>query len=211
MPLGPKGQREQGLLAVCIIALAAVGLYYHFGYSNTVKDIEAKRTHADALAQMNQKAKLELAKGDIGEIRKQLAEYQQNLVLVRTLVPTGNEVPSLLEQVSTAARRVGLDVSTVDPQPVIDGENYETYRYSMSVVGGYHDLAQFLTNVGNLTRIMLPVNVSLQLSNNQQTRQSHAQKGAAVIEARFQLETFVAKNPQPDPTFGNDKKAGAKS
>ena len=27
-----------------------------------------------------------------------------------------------LEQISTAARRVGLDVSTVDPQPVVEGD-----------------------------------------------------------------------------------------
>jgi type IV pilus assembly protein PilO len=207
----PKGQREQGLLLVCIVAFAAMFLYWYFVFSPRAATLDAMSAHAEALVTVNQKAKSEMAKGNLDELRKQLADYQQNLALVRTLVPTGNEVPALLEQVSTAARHVGLDIATVDPQPVIDGENYDTYRYTISVVGGYHDLAEFLTNVGNLTRIVLPVNVSLQLSNNQAAQKMHAKKDAAVIEARFQLQTFVTKTAQRDPTLGNAKKGGAKT
>ncbi len=207
----PKGQREQGLLILCVAAIAAIGLYWNFVYSKTAADLELRRQHADALVTMNQKAKMEVAKGNVNEIRRQLAEYQQNLVLIRTLVPTGNEVPSLLEQISTAARRVGLDVSTVDPQPVLEGENYDTYRYTMSVVGGYHELAAFLANVGNLTRIVLPVNVALALPNNTATVQAHKKTGEAAIEAKFQLQTFVTKMPVADPSFEARRKNGAKS
>jgi type IV pilus assembly protein PilO len=154
---------------------------------------------------------MEVAKGNVNEIRRELAEYQQNLMLIRSLVPTGNEVPSLLEQISTAARRVGLDVATVDPQPVVEGENYDTYRYTMSVVGGYHELAEFLANVGNLTRIVLPVNVALALPNNAATVQAHKKEGEAAIEARFQLQTFVTKAPSADPSFDAPRKSGVKS
>jgi len=38
---------------------------------------------------------------------------------MRSLVPAGNEVPALLEQVSTAARRVGLEINYIEPEPVI--------------------------------------------------------------------------------------------
>ena len=180
-------------------------------YSKTAADIDLRQQHADALVTMNQKAKMEVAKGNVNEIRRQLAEYQQNLMLIRSLVPTGNEVPSLLEQISTAARRVGLDVATVDPQPVVEGENYDTYRYTMSVVGGYHELAEFLANVGNLTRIVLPVNIALALPNNSAALQAHKKEGEAAIEAKFQLQTFVTKTPVADPSFDAPRKSGAKS
>jgi len=207
----PKGQREQGLLLLCVAAIASIGLYWNFVYSKTAADLALRRTHADALVAMNQKAKLEMAKGNVNEVRRQLAEYQQNLSLIRSLVPTSNEVPSLLEQVSTAARRVGLDVATVDPQPVVEGENYDTYRYTMSVVGGYHELAEFLANVGNLTRIVLPMNVALSVPTNNAAVQAHAKPGEAAIEAKFQLQTFVTKAPAADPSFDARRKAGAKS
>ena len=191
----PKGQREQGLadplrgLPHRDRRILELRVQQDRGWTSIVR-----QQHADALVTMNQKAKMEVAKGNVNEIRRQLAEYQQNLMLIRSLVPTGNEVPSLLEQISTAARRVGLDVATVDPQPVVEGENYDTYRYTMSVVGGYHELAEFLANVGNLTRIVLPVNVTLSLPNNAATLQAHRKAGEAVIEAKFQLQTFVTQD-----------------
>jgi type IV pilus assembly protein PilO len=207
----PKGQREQGLLILCVAAVVSIGAYWNFVYSKTAADIDGRQEHVTSLVTINQKAKMEVAKGNVNEIRRELAAYQQNLMLIRGLVPTGNEVPSLLEQISTAARRVGLDVATVDPQPVIEGENYDTYRYTMSVVGGYHELAEFLANVGNLTRIVLPVNVTLSLPNNTAALLAHKKAGEAIIEAKFQLQTFVTKTPVADPTFDARRKSGVKS
>jgi len=207
----PKGQREQGLLILCVAAIVSIGAYWNFVYSKKAADLDVRQAHVESLVTMNQKAKMEVAKGNVNEIRRQLADYQQNLMLIRSLVPTGNEVPSLLEQVSTAARRVGLDVATVDPQPVIEGENYDTYRYTMSVVGGYHELAEFMANVGNLTRIVLPVNVALALPTNAAALKSHQKEGEAVIEAKFQLQTFVTKTPVADPSFDAPRKRGVKS
>ena len=71
----------------------------------------------------NQRAKAELAKGNVEQLRAEAAKLQENLEVMRQLVPTSNEVPALLEQVSTAARRVGLDLATVKPQPVIEGDS----------------------------------------------------------------------------------------
>ena len=206
----PKGQREQALMLVGLLAVAAIGLYWYLVYSPRSAELDQKQARVEQLVTLNQKAKAEMAKGDIGELRRQLAEYQQNLILIRTLIPTGNEVPSLLEQVSTAARRVGLDVATVDPQPVQEGQNYDTYRYGISVIGGYHQLAEFFTNIGSLTRIMLPVNVSLQLSNNPNANKLHGSDKSAVIEAKLQLQTFVTHGDAGDADLPPVAK-GAKS
>lgn len=196
----PKGQREQALLLVCILAVAAIGLYWNFVYSPNAAELAQKQERVEQLVAMNQKAKAEMARGNLDELRKQLAEYQEHLTVIRTLVPTGNEVPLLLDQISTAARRVRLDIASVDPQPVAQGSNYDTYRYNLAIVGGYHELAEFFTNVGSLTRIVLPVNVSLQVSNNANVQKLRARDNAAMIEARFQLQTFVSRAMQSEDT-----------
>ncbi|HEU6451425.1 MAG TPA: type 4a pilus biogenesis protein PilO [Gemmatimonadaceae bacterium] len=187
----PKGQREQALVLVCLVALAAVGLYWYMVFQPRSVELAEQQTQVDTLVALNDKAKIEMSRGSLPDIRRELAEYQQSLALIRSLVPSGNEVPALLEQVSTAARRVGLDVASVDPQPVLPGANYETYRYGMSMIGGYHELAQFFTNVGSLNRIMLPMNVTLNVSNNVNAQKSRRSADDAVIEAHFQLQTFV--------------------
>jgi len=206
----PKGQREQVMILFMIVAVGSVGAFWWLIYRPKSAELDAKRDHIESLITKNQKAKSEMAKGSLEQLRVQLAEYQQNLVLIRTLVPSGNEVPALLEQVSTAARRAGLDVSAVDPQPVVEGDNYDTYRYKMVVIGGYNALGEFFANVGNLTRIILPVNLALAIPASQNVGKIHAPSAdQAVIEARFELQTFVAKPPQADQS-GPAKKAGAK-
>jgi len=206
----PKGQREQFMLLLVVAAFAAAGAYFYLLYRPKADAIDKSRDRLAGLVTLNQKAKSEMAKGNLDQLRRQLAEYQQNLVLIRTLVPVGNEVPSLLEQVSTAARRAGLDVSAVDPQPVAEGENYDTYRYKMVVIGGYNQLGEFFANVGNLTRIILPVNLSLAAPSNPAiAKDSKQASDAAVVEARFELETFVAKPKSADQP-GPPKKGGAK-
>lgn len=201
MPGMPKGQREQSLLLVCVVALAAIGLYWYLVYQPRAVTLAEQQTQVDTLVSLNAKAKVEMSRGSLADIRRELTAYQQSLALIRSLVPNGNEVPSLLEQVSTAARRVGLDVATVDPQPVIKGANYDTYRYGMSIVGGYHELAEFLTNVGSLNRIMLPANLSLNVSTNANAQKMRRGSQGAIIEARFQLQTFVT-NGQSAETDG---------
>lgn len=210
MPGMPKGQREQSLLLVCVVALAAIGLYWYLVYQPRSVTLAEQQTRVETLVALNDKAKVEMSHGSLADIRSELARYQESLSLIRSLVPTGNEVPSLLEQVSTAARRVGLDVATVDPQPVSPGASYDTYRYGMSIVGGYHELAEFFTNVGSLNRIMLPVNLTLSVSRNVRTQETRRGSDGAVIEASFQLQTFVShgRNAGADdrtPVSGGDK------
>ncbi|HET7553229.1 MAG TPA: type 4a pilus biogenesis protein PilO [Gemmatimonadaceae bacterium] len=195
----PKGQREQALLLVCVVAVAAIGLYWYMVYQPRATALAEQQTRVETLVALNEKAKVEMSHGSLADIRRELAEYQQSLSLIRSLIPSGNEVPALLEQVSTAARRVGLDVASVDPQPVVPGTGYDTYRYGMSIIGGYHELAEFFANVGSLNRIILPINVSLDVSTNANAQKTRRSGDGAVIEARFQLQTFVTNGQGADP------------
>ena len=120
-------------------------------------------------------------------------ETKRTRVESLTLVPTGNEVPALLEQVSTAARRAGLDLSTVEPQPVVVGDQFDTYRYKLSVFGNYHQVAEFLTNVGSLTRIVAPVNMSLAVTQDPAATKTRRRADQAVLDTDFEIQTYVAK------------------
>ncbi len=194
MALMPKGQREQTLVFLAFLAVIAVGVYWNFVYSPRAAELQQRTERVEGLVAVNERAKAELAKGSLRELRQQIATERRNLALIRTLVPTGSEVPALLEQVSTAARRVGLDLSAVNPQPIVHGEDFDTYRFNLELLGSYHDLAVFLTNVGSLTRIVLPANVTLTPPSNASAAQERQKPKSAVIEARFQVETYVARN-----------------
>ena len=208
MALLPKNQRDQVMVLLIIVAVALIGLYYAYVYSPKSDVLTGLQAHVDSLDASNQRAKAELAKGNVEELRAEAARLQASLEVMRQLVPTSNEVPALLEQVSTAARRVGLDLATVKPQPVIEGEVFDTYRYQLAVIGDYHALGEFLTNVGSLTRIVAPVNLALApLTNGAALDQrKKAQKNNnSVLDSRFEIQTYVAKTapPRPAPAGGS--------
>ncbi len=201
------GQREKNLIGIAALAMMAAGAYWWFLHKPRAVELDATHARVERLKTENDKAKAEVAKGRPEEIRAQLALYQQNLALIRTLVPTSNEVPALLEQVSTAARRVGLDLAAVTPQPVIQGDRYDTYRYNIDIAGNYHDLATFLTNVGSLTRIVAPMNLQLSQPSNPRAARARAQKDASVVDARLLIQTYVSKpgtNVPMPPTTGDN-------
>jgi type IV pilus assembly protein PilO len=121
--------------------------------------------------------------------------------VMRQLVPRSNEVPALLEDISTAARRVGLDLATVEPMPVLAGEQFDTYRYKLAVIGGYHPVGQFLSNVGSLSRIIAPVTMAIKLHPIADKTKARVRKGESLVDTEFQVQTYVARTtPYTPPT-----------
>jgi type IV pilus assembly protein PilO len=198
MALLPKNKRDQTMVLVCIISLALAGLYYMYVWSPKGAELTALSFRVDTLETNNEKARLELAQGTAAQLQAEADRYARDLEIMRQLVPTGNELPSLLEQVSTSARRAGLDLSSVEPQPVVEGDQFDTYRYKISVTGGFHALGEFLTNVGSLTRIVAPVNLTLVPAANPNVSAVKLRPaGTAAIDSKFEIRTYVIKTAPP--------------
>ncbi len=185
-------QREQLLAGVGLIGVLAAAAFWWFVYNPKATTLAAYSAHVDSVETTNRQARVDLARGSAEQLQSEEASYEKNLQVMRELVPTTNEVPALLANVSTAARRVGLDIASVEPVPVIEGDQFDTYRYKVSVMGGYHELAEFLTNVGSLDRIMAPLGLDLKLHTGDKSK-LQTKDGESLLDATFQLQTYVAR------------------
>jgi type IV pilus assembly protein PilO len=181
----PKTQREQALVLVGFLGLAAAGLYYMYAYSPKAAELTVAEAKLDTLEDNNRKAKAMLSAGTTNELREQIDLYTGNLQIMRQLVPTSNEVPALLDQVSTAARRAGLDIGKFEPIGPEQGTSFDAYRYRWTVTGSYHGVASFLTNVGTLERIIIPHNIVMTASTTQPVNPEKA------VSMQFELHTYV--------------------
>jgi len=192
-------QREQRLIGMAVVAFALAGAFWYFPYQSTNERLATIEQHVEALDKVNSKAQKEMAKGNVTELRAQAESYKQSLTVMRQLVPTNNEVPLLLDQVSTAARRANLDIGEVMPDSVIPGSEFDTYRYRVGLVGTYHELGRFFANVGSLTRIVAPVDVKLQPATAQQRTRMRT---ASLIQANMEIRTYVARTAPLPPGGG---------
>jgi type IV pilus assembly protein PilO len=197
MALLPSNPRDRNLVVLGVLAVALAGGYWYQFWSPRNLELDEVDAHVQALRDVNQRAKAELAQGKTSELRAETEKFERDLDVMRQLVPTANEVPVLLEQVSTAARRVGLDISDVTPLPQLTGDQYDAYKYRMSVRGDFHQIGVLLTNIGTLQRIVAPINVSLNPTAQQPRNKAPRTQP---IDARFEIQTYVARTaPAPKP------------
>jgi len=200
-------KRDQILLSVSVLVAGVAGAYGYFMYLPKRVELAALQEHVETLDKRNAEARADIAAGSLQKLRLETALYGAELAVLRQIVPTTNEVPALLENVSTAARRVGLDLSSVEPMPVLIGEQFDTYRYKLSVTGGYHAIAAFLTNVGSLNRIIAPVALTLKPLAPQESKKIRMQKkDESLLDSDFQIQTYIAHTADPADVVAEEKK-----
>ncbi|MDB4879552.1 MAG: hypothetical protein JWL60_998 [Gemmatimonadetes bacterium] len=185
-----NSQRDKAMAGVTVAALVLTYAFYDRVWTPRNEELDLVQGRVDTLLVSNQRAKSELAQGKTAELRAEAERYGQDLEVMRRLVPTGNEVPALLEQVSTAARRVGLDIADVQPQPQLAGDQYDAYKYRLSMRGTYHQIGDLLTNIGSLQRIVAPINLTLSPTAPDPRKQ---RPRSQQVEARFEIQTYVAR------------------
>ena len=148
----------------------------------------------EQLETVNRRASVLAAQGG-GDLQERLALYEAHVAQLEELIPGREEVPALIDDISTRARLMNVDLRDLQPQPREPGEHYDRTSYNMSAVGEYHNVARFLTDIASLSRIVTPTQVEVGLFGQpQQYRDLQAP-----VQAIFRIETYVLPEPTSDP------------
>src|SRR4051812_37679208 len=183
-----------GYVAYSGAGIKAIGMK---GLAGTRQRIVAMRDSIAKFEAATDSAKKELAKGTVADVRKRLETYRASLVLLRRLVPERNEVPNLLDDISTRSKIRGVTLSQVVPEPVEPGPApFNTYKYNMSVIGKYDQIGQFLADVASLQRIIVPYDLTVAGANSGAAKALGDSSGS-LLEAKFQIRTYV-KSPNSE-------------
>jgi type IV pilus assembly protein PilO len=159
--------------------------------------VVAVRDTISRLEAATDSAKRELARGTVEDLRTRLETYRGSLALLRRLVPERNEVPNLLDDISSRGRIRGVTLAQVVPLPLEAGPApFNTYRYNMSVIGRYDQIGQFLADVASLQRIIVPYDLSIDQASMTSAKALGDTSGS-LLEAKFQVRTFV-KSSTPE-------------
>jgi type IV pilus assembly protein PilO len=200
-----SGQKGTPLLALGLALLvgyiaytgAVIDMVGLKGLAGTKERIVAMRDTIARFEAATDSAKKELARGTVADVRKRLETYRSSLVLLRRLVPERNEVPNLLDDISTRGKIRGVTLSQVVPQPVEPGPApFNTYKYNMSVIGRYDQIGQFLADVASLQRIIVPYDITMAAATSS-TAKVLGDSTDALLEAKFQIRTYV-KSPNSE-------------
>ena len=199
MALLPADQRSQIMLLLVVGALAGGYFFWTKKHTPDVEQINAANAEADSLERIVAAAKADLANGSIEDLRRRVEEYQGSLELMRRLVPERNEVPTLIDDISTKAKVRGVTLGKIQPLSPDRGQPFDTYRYRLEVYGHYDQIGEYIADIASLPRIVVPQEVTLTTASPQ-AQKLLADTAGALLLAEFSIRTFVKASAPPPGT-----------
>ncbi len=200
MALGlPTDQRGQIMALLILVALAGGYFFWTKVHQPQSAQIEAETQQADSLEKIVEAAKRDLASGSIEDLRRRVEEYNGSLELMRRLVPDRNEVPTLIDDISTKAKVRGVTLGKIQPLTPDLGTPFDTYRYRLEVYGHYDQIGEYLADVASLPRIVVPEEVILSTASSAAQKQL-ADTAGSLLLADFSIRTFVKSSGPPPGT-----------
>ncbi|MEY3701256.1 MAG: hypothetical protein RI891_548 [Gemmatimonadota bacterium] len=187
----PTSPRDQSLLLVSVVAIALLCAYWYGLHRPTAASMAERTLRVRTLTEGNARATAVLARGALDSLDRQQAALAAELRTLRVLIPSGREVPALLDQILAVARRHDLELGDVAPGETVSGSAFDTYGFRLSLRGTHHEIGEVLAEIASLARIIVPANLTLALATTPGRRA--ARSGEQVLEASFDVRTFVGR------------------
>jgi type IV pilus assembly protein PilO len=86
--------------------------------------------------------------------KAQLAQIEQSFGTMLRQLPGETEIPSLIVDISQTGLAAGLQEKLFQPQPEIPKDFYAEKPITISLSGGYHEIANFVSGIAALPRIV---------------------------------------------------------
>ena len=194
----PSDPTQRNWMLAGVVALVLIIPYSMYWLSPRQDENETLQGQVESLETLNRRASVLAAQGG-GDLQERPALYEAHVAKLEELIPAEEEVSVLLDDIQRRARVQRVDVRLLEPQPREPGELYDRTAYNMSVVGEYHAVARFLTDIASLERIVTPVQVEVELYDQPAV---YPELESPVV-ANFRIETYLLPDstaaPPPAP------------
>lgn len=99
--------------------------------------------------------------------KAQLAQMEQSFGTMLRQLPGETEIPSLIVDISQTGLAAGLQERLFQPLPEIPKDFYAEKPIRISLIGGYHEIANFVSGIAALPRIVTLHDISIASSDPQ--------------------------------------------
>ncbi len=182
----PSDPTQRNWMLGGIVAFALIYPFASFFMTPRNEANDVVRDRLESLQIQNRQAGVILARGG-EDLENRMATYERHVARLEELIPAQEEVPALVDDIQARARVSGVEVVGLDPEPTEPAGPYNRTGYQMTVVGDYHDVGRFLTEIASLPRIVTPVQVDMESYLGVSQRADMV----SPVLATFRIETYV--------------------
>ncbi len=150
----------QRLLGLCSISLLFVGAAYFLFITDQHEQINTlELSLAQKQKEVRDNAILFKRKA---EFEKRIAALNIELERAKGQLPSGKQIPALLEQISNIGTQAGLEFIEFRPQKEMIKEFYAEVPVVIKVTGSFHKIMKFFDDIGHMERIVTINKIKLQ-------------------------------------------------
>ena len=144
--------KEVKLVVGFVCAAIVGGISYYAIISSKLPMLDAAKS-AESELRSTFEAKYRVAV-NLSAYEEQLARIEKDFSSMLKSLPTSNETPGLLDDVTYVGTDAGLSFKLLNWQQEIPKEFYTELPIQIEVAGSYHEFGEFASNVANLPRIV---------------------------------------------------------
>jgi len=172
--------------AIALLAVIVLGAWYYLITQDQLVALE--RAEAKELEQKKIFEDRQRQSANLVAYQEQLAEMKESFGAMLRQLPNKTEVAELLVDVSQTGLAAGLEFNLFRPTGEVALEFYAEFPIELKVVGNYHELAQFVSGLAALPRIVTIHDVSLsKIKAKDKVVQG---RGAGLIEMQAVAKTY---------------------
>jgi type IV pilus assembly protein PilO len=188
-----------------VLAIAMLGLGYALLLNPNMKELRVEKEKEQGLRDEYLAKKIQAIRKKAYE--QQVLDIQRTFGTLLKQLPDKSEMDGLLMDVNQAGLSQGLAFEAFVPQPEVFAEFYAEKPINIKVLGHYHDLGAFVTEVAKLSRIVTLHNIQIQ-PMPKEDRQPH--KDLLVMEAVAKTYRYLDADEVAARKAQEDTKAGKK-
>jgi type IV pilus assembly protein PilO len=149
-----------GKLALVVIIMAMVlGAGYYFFTKDQLMQLETVEAEEKKLR--DEFVEKQRVAANLEAFRAQLAQMEADLAVMLRQLPTGTEMPDLLDDVSNTGKKNGLEFELFKPEDEQPRDFYAAKPITIKAKANYHQFGAFVSGVAALSRIVTLENVTL--------------------------------------------------
>ena len=146
------------VIAITFVAVLGLGIWF-----TIIKDKQpllerAKQEEVDLKTAFESKQR---KAANYDAYKTQLAEIEQSFGTMLRQLPGETEIPSLIVDISQTGLAAGLQERLFQPQGEIPRDFYAEKPIRITLTGGYHEIADFVSGIAALPRIVTLHDISI--------------------------------------------------
>ncbi len=205
----------KAVLMVLVVAMV-LGAGYYFLISDQLDQLDTVEREEQTLRQ--EFIEKQRVAANLEAFRGQLKQMETDLEVLLRQLPTGTEMPDLLENVSNTGKKNGLEFELFKPEAEQPRDFYAAKPITIKAKGSYHQFGAFVSGVAALPRIVTLEKATLTSATAAKGAKSGSSggggKGATVnepliIEATLQTYRYMDENNTAAGTAGKGANKGA--